>query len=123
MNRKQKRFVSFWKDNISLKDEFTREYHQAVDLSAKRKASGGDCFSKQEKQNSINLLLNEQQQYEARATRIKEIMEQASGQLVELEQKYEDMKHKLKDMNIRRLELMGRENITRAQQQNEPSAR
>ena len=55
------------------------------------------------------------QQYEARASRLKEIMEQASGQLVELEQKYEDMKHKLKDMNIRRLELMGRENITRAQ--------
>ena len=48
-------------------------------------------------------------------SRLKEIMEQASGQLVELEQKYEEMKHKLKDMNIRRLELMGRENITRAQ--------
>ena len=43
------------------------------------------------------------------------MMEQASGQLVELEQKYEEMKHKLKDMNIRRLELMGRENISRAQ--------
>ena len=42
-------------------------------------------------------------------------MVQADGQLVDLEQKYEEMKHKLKDMNIRRLELMGRENITRAQ--------
>ena len=59
--------------------------------------------------------LNEQLQYEVRVSRLKEIMEQSNGQLVELEQKYEDMKHKLKDMNIRRLELMGRENITRAQ--------
>ena len=61
----------------------------------------------QEKQNSINLLSMNKQQYEARASRLKEIMEQASGQLVELEQKYEDMKHKLKDMNIRRLGVNG----------------
>ena len=42
-------------------------------------------------------------------------MVQSDKQLVELEQKYEEMKDKLKkDMNIRRLELMGRENVTRA---------
>ena len=46
---------------------------------------------------------------------LKELMEQSDKQLVDLEQKYEEMKHKLKDMNIRRLELMGRENVTRAQ--------
>ncbi len=40
---------------------------------------------------------------------------QAGRQLLDLEQKYEVMKHKLKDMNIRRLELMGRENVSRAQ--------
>ena len=33
---------------------------------------------------------------------------------MDLEKKYEDMKHKLKDMNIKRLELMGRENMARA---------
>ena len=97
-----------------LKDEFTREYRQAVDcllnVNTRRR-----LLLKQVKQNFINLLLNEQQQYEESASRLKEIMEQASGQLAELEQKYEEMKHKLKDMNIRRLELMGRENITRAQ--------
>ncbi|WP_088008652.1 PspA/IM30 family protein [Indiicoccus explosivorum] len=31
-----------------------------------------------------------------------------------LEQKYEDMKHKVKDMKIRQLQLMGKENATRA---------
>ena len=98
-----------------LKDEFTREYRQAVDLSAKRKHQA-EIASQAGETELYQFAANEQEQYEARATRLKEIMEQASGQLVELEQKYEDMKHKLKDMNIRRLELMGRENITRAQQ-------
>ena len=97
-----------------LKDEFTREYRQAVDLSAKRKHQA-EIASQAGETELYQFAANEQEQYEARATRLKEIMEQASGQLVELEQKYEDMKHKLKDMNIRRLELMGRENITRAQ--------
>jgi phage shock protein A len=31
-----------------------------------------------------------------------------------LERKYEEMKHKVKDMHLRRMELMGRENVTRA---------
>ena len=97
-----------------LKDEFTREYRQAVDLSAKRKHQA-EIASQAGETELYQFAVNEQQQYEVRATRLKEIMEQASGQLVELEQKYEEMKHKLKDMNIRRLELMGRENITRAQ--------
>jgi len=97
-----------------LKDEFTREYRQAVDLSAKRKHQA-EIASQAGETELYQFAINEQQQYEVRASRLKEIMEQASGQLVELEQKYEDMEHKLKDMNIRRLELMGRENITRAQ--------
>lgn len=39
---------------------------------------------------------------------------QVEGQLSELERKHQEMEHKLKDMNLRRMELMGRENITRA---------
>ena len=97
-----------------LKDEFTREYHQAVELAAKRKHQA-EIASQAGETELYQFAVNEQQQYEVRASRLKEIMEQANGQLVELEQKYEEMKHKLKDMNIRRLELMGRENITRAQ--------
>ena len=104
----------FLERQYRLKDEFTREYRQAVDLSAKRKHQA-EIASQAGETELYQFAANEQEQYEARATRLKEIMEQASGQLVELEQKYEDMKHKLKDMNIRRLELMGRENITRAQ--------
>ena len=110
-NRKSRKLLE---RQYRLKDEFTREYRQAVDLSAKRKHQA-EIASQAGETELYQFAANEQEQYEARATRLKEIMEQASGQLVELEQKYEDMKHKLKDMNIRRLELMGRENITRAQ--------
>jgi lia operon protein LiaH len=97
-----------------LKDEFTREYQQAVELSAKRKHQS-EIASNAGETELYQFALNEQQQYEERASRLKELLAQANKQLVELEQKYEEMKHKLKDMNIRRLELMGRENVTRAQ--------
>src|SRR5690606_18382238 len=49
--------------------------------------------------------------------RLKEALQATENQLSELEQKYEEMKHKLKDMHIRRMELMGRENVTRAHHQ------
>ncbi|MBB6447331.1 PspA/IM30 family protein [Bacillus benzoevorans] len=97
-----------------LKDEFTREYQHAAALSAKRKSQAAIASSANETE-LYQFALNEQQQYEERAIRLKEAMDAAGSQLIELEQKYEEMKHKLKDMNIRRLELMGRENVSRAQ--------
>lgn len=56
----------------------------------------------------------EHQQYAERASRLSASLEQTKAQLGDLERKYEEMKHKLKDMNLRRMELMGRENVTRA---------
>ena len=46
--------------------------------------------------------------------RIQDSKVKATKELEELERKYEEMKHKLKDMYIKRMELMGRENIARA---------
>ncbi|WP_428910956.1 PspA/IM30 family protein [Niallia sp. Krafla_26] len=97
-----------------LKDEFTREYNQAVELSAKRKKQAEIALSAEETE-LHQFALTEQHQYEERTIKLQELLTQANHQLVDLEQKYEEMKHKLKDMNIRRLELMGRENVTRAQ--------
>jgi len=97
-----------------LKDEFTREYEQAAELATKRKHQA-EIASQAGETELHQFASNEQQSYEERASRLKELLVQASGQLADLEQKYEEMKHKLKDMNIRRLELMGRENVTRAQ--------
>jgi lia operon protein LiaH len=97
-----------------LKDEFTREYNQAAELAAKRKHQA-EIASQAGESELHQFALNEQQHYEERVARLKELVAQSNGQLTDLEQKYEEMKHKLKDMNIRRLELMGRENVTRAQ--------
>jgi lia operon protein LiaH len=77
-----------------LKDEFTREYHHAVELADFASA--------------------EYQQYHARSSRIQASLDQVNSQLGDLERKYEEMKHKLKDMHLRRMELMGRENVTHA---------
>jgi lia operon protein LiaH len=97
-----------------LKEEFTREYNQALELAEKRKKQA-EIASNAGETELYQFALAEQQQYDERILRLKELLVQSDKQLVELEQKYEEMKHKLKDMNIRRLELMGRENVTRAQ--------
>ncbi|ETI70621.1 PspA/IM30 family protein [Neobacillus vireti] len=97
----------------TLKDEFTREYHQAAELAEKRKYQA-EIASKAGETELYQFAAAEHQQYADRAQRLSASLEQVKGQLSDLERKYEEMKHKLKDMNLRRMELMGRENVTRA---------
>jgi lia operon protein LiaH len=97
----------------ALKDEFTREYSQAAELAEKRKVQA-EIASKAGEMELYQFASAEHQQYSSRVERLGASLEQVKGQLGELERKYEEMKHKLKDMQIRRLELMGRENVTRA---------
>lgn len=97
----------------SLKEEFTREYSQAAELADKRKYQA-EIASKAGEMELYQFASAELQQYSSRVERLGASLEQVKGQLGELERKYEEMKHKLKDMQIRRLELMGRENVTRA---------
>ena len=40
-----------------------------------------------------------------------------AAELTSLERKFEEMKHKVKDMKVRQLQLMGKENVTRAHHQ------
>lgn len=96
-----------------LKEEFNREYKEAVHLAEKRKYQA-EIASKAGEEDLYQFALKEQVHYEERAARLEESLQQTSRQLDELEQKYEEMKHKLKDMHIKRMELMGRENIARA---------
>jgi len=96
-----------------LKDEFTREYSQAMELAEKRKYQA-EIASKAGEMELYEFAAAEHQQYSSRAERLGASLEQVKGQLGDLERKYEEMKHKLKDMQIRRLEIMGRENVTRA---------
>jgi lia operon protein LiaH len=96
-----------------LKQELLREYNHAEHLKEKRKYQA-EIALKAHEEELHQFAINEQQQYEERASKLKQALEQATKQLIDLEHKYEEMKHKLKDMHIKRMELMGRENIARA---------
>ncbi|MGM0836318.1 MAG: PspA/IM30 family protein [Bacillota bacterium] len=96
-----------------LKDEFAREYHQATQLAEKRKHQA-EIASKADESELYEFAVREYQQYEERANQLKLSVEKVTQDLTSLEHKYESMKHKLKDMYIKRMELMGRENVARA---------
>ncbi|WP_449538830.1 PspA/IM30 family protein [Ferdinandcohnia sp. Marseille-Q9671] len=97
----------------SLKDQFAREHRVAVALVEKRKHQAS--VAQEAGENELyEFAIQEQTAYEERSAKLQEMLTNASANLIELERKYEEMKHKLKDMHIKRMELMGRENIARA---------
>ncbi|BCB02382.1 PspA/IM30 family protein [Bacillus sp. KH172YL63] len=96
-----------------LKKEFQKEHQEASVLAEKRKYQA-EVASKANEEGLYEFARQEQTYYEERSVRIRESMLQAGKELEELERKYGEMKHKLKDMYIKRMELMGRENIARA---------
>lgn len=98
-----------------LKAEFTKELAEAEGLAEKRKNQAKIAETAGESELQA-FAVQESDRYSTRALRIKEALIIAEKQLNELEYKYREMKHKLKDMNIRRMELMGKENIAHAHQ-------
>ncbi|MYL49644.1 PspA/IM30 family protein [Halobacillus litoralis] len=96
-----------------LKDEFSREVQKAQDMADKRRRQA-EIAEKAGETTMYEFAVKEQQEYEARADRLQASRRDSVEQLEALERKYEEMKHKLKDMHLKRMELMGRENIARA---------
>jgi phage shock protein A len=96
-----------------LKEEFVREHHQASNFAEKRKVQAA-IAEKAGEAELLEFANREYQQYQDRAANLKVSLEKVTGDLSNLEQKYEEMKHRLKDMYIKRMELMGRENVARA---------
>ncbi|MCD8508613.1 MAG: PspA/IM30 family protein [Bacillus sp. (in: Bacteria)] len=99
-----------------LNEEFQKEYEAALEMAVKRKEQAVIALDAKEDDLYV-FAKNEQREYEVRAEQLKATYENAKEQLLQLEQKYEEMKHKLKNMHMRRMELMGRENIARANYQ------
>lgn len=108
-----KKVAKFLERQTALKDEFTKELYNAEQLAEKRKYQA-EVASKAGESELYQFALEEQQVYSNRVERLRASLEQVNGQLAELERKHGDMKNKLKDMQLRRMELMGRENVTRA---------
>ncbi|MFT8319675.1 MAG: PspA/IM30 family protein [Bacillus sp. (in: firmicutes)] len=96
-----------------LKEEFTKELHTAEEMAAKRTQQAA-VAEKAGEEELLQFALLEKNHYEERSERLKESVKITEKQVTELEAKYIEMVHKLKDMNIRRLEMMGKENITHA---------
>lgn len=96
-----------------LKDEFSQEFQKAQDMADKRRRQA-DIAEKAGESTMYEFAIKEQQEYEARSERLQASRRDSIEQLEGLERKYEEMKHKLKDMHLKRMELMGRENIARA---------
>jgi lia operon protein LiaH len=97
----------------TLKEEFQKEYVQAKDLADKRKYQS-EIASTAGEIELFDFAQREYEYYSERTSLLSTAKEEAEKQLQDLERKYEEMKHKLKDMHIKRMELMGRENIARA---------
>ena len=97
----------------SLIEEFSKENRQAAELAEKRKHQS-EIASQAGETGLYEFALSEYQQYTDRASHLSKAVQQAKEQLTGLERKYGEMAHKLKDMQIRRMELMGRENVSNA---------
>ncbi|SDN15507.1 PspA/IM30 family protein [Bacillus sp. OK048] len=105
--------AKFLERQSALKDEFTKELYHAELFAEKRKYQAEIALKAGETE-LYQFASEEQQLYSNRAERLRASLEQVKGQLGELERKHVEMNNKLKDMQLRRMELMGRENVTRA---------
>lgn len=99
-----------------LKEEFTSEYHQAQDQADKRYKQA-QVAKQADEDELFDFAQREYEEYHARAVRMKQAREDTVEQIDQLEKRYKEMTHKLKDMHLKRMELMGRENVARTNQQ------
>ncbi|MGE7914379.1 PspA/IM30 family protein [Lysinibacillus xylanilyticus] len=99
-----------------LKEKIEQEFKQNAELLAKREAQLKLATTSGE-QDLIDFATDEVAAYSARNNTLQVSIEASTREYFELERKFETMKHKIKDMKVRQLQLMGKENVTRAHHQ------
>lgn len=99
-----------------LKDEITKEYLEAKELAEKR-LEQAKIAEKANEPELYEFAMREYEHYQARKERMEETRQTIIRQIDEMERKYAEMNHKLKDMYLKRMELMGRENVIKANYQ------
>lgn len=99
-----------------LKNQLEKELQEAQDMHTKR-ANQLDLARQTNEDELIAFAESEVTTYSNRTDTLNESITRTSRELFALEQKYEEMKHKVKDMKVRQLQLMGKENVTRAHNQ------
>ena len=93
-----------------LTEQFSKELNESNEEIEKRKQQVG-IATEANAEELVNRALQLQAVAEARNEKIQLGYDLALEQLNELEQKHEEMQNQVKDMHIKRLELMGKENI------------
>lgn len=100
----------------NLKQELEKELAETMQMVGKRK-NQVELATASGEEDLAAFALAEVNAYEERATVLQNSIHQTTEELFGLERKYEEMKHKIKDMKVRQLQLMGKENVTRAHHQ------
>lgn len=96
-----------------LKIELEKELKEAQSMAEKRRRQL-TLAQNTEVTDLITFAEAEVHAYEMRASQLENNIQEIIQELLTLEQKFETMKHKIKDMKVRQLSLMGKENVLRA---------
>lgn len=99
-----------------LKIQLDKELQEAQDMHTKR-AHQVELARQTNEEELIAFAESEVSIYSKRVDTLSDSINRTTHELFALEQKYEEMKHKVKDMKVRQLQLMGKENVTRAHNQ------
>ena len=100
----------------NLKQELEKELSETMQMVEKRK-NQVDLATASGEEDLAAFALAEVSAYEERAAGHVGVLHLLKPQPVVLNRNYEEMKHKVKDMKVRQLQLMGKENVTRAHHQ------
>jgi lia operon protein LiaH len=114
---KQTEKTGIWIERQSqLKLQLEKEHQEAQEMLVKR-TSQLELASQTNEVELIDFAQAEVAAYTNRTEVLQASISRTIEELFGLEQKYEEMKHKVKDMKVRQLQLMGKENVTRAHHQ------
>ncbi|KAA0955818.1 PspA/IM30 family protein [Sporosarcina sp. ANT_H38] len=96
-----------------LKKELQKELAEAEKMADKRR-SQLELAQTAGEEDLVAFAEEEIATYDTRAAVLSESVMETAYELISLERKFEEMKHKVTDMKVRQLQLMGKENVTRA---------
>ncbi|WP_298786426.1 PspA/IM30 family protein [uncultured Marinococcus sp.] len=96
-----------------LVEEFQHEQDEAEHMLDKRKQQAA-VVKHYEENELYDIAVREIEQYGERALKLASMKKEAEEQLQTLERRHQEMVYKLKDMRLKRMEWMGRENVARA---------
>lgn len=100
----------------TLKQKLEKELEETKKMHDKR-SKQLDLAKLSGEQDLIDFAEHEILAYEQRSIVLRNSIDKNADELFGLERKYEEMKHKIKDMKVRQLQLMGKENVVRAHNQ------